>query len=286
MGLSTEEAAHGIIRIVNENILGALRVVSVQRGIDPRDLVLVPFGGAGPVHGARLAQLLGIETVLVPALPGVLSALGFLLADIKNVLTLTRVSVLDSLDLSSYNRELQRLMGQAHQWLQQEDVPPADRVIAVALDLRYQGQAYELPLAITSHLDSAVVRDVAQRFHVEHKRRYGFDAPFAPIDVVTLRVTAIGKLPKPALDRDEENQPDVIPNVPGAQVDERSVYFDGAHHRTPVYDRLLLQPGNRLSGPAIIVQADCTTVLEPGHSLRIDRFGNLVVRTRSASAIS
>jgi N-methylhydantoinase A len=280
LGLSTEEAAHGIIRIVNENMLGALRVVSVQRGVDPRDLVLVPFGGAGPVHGARLAQLVGIETVFVPALPGVLSALGFLLADIKNVFTLTRVGVLESLDLSSYKRDLQRLMGRAHQWLQQEAVPPADREIAVALDLRYRGQAYELPLTISPRLDSVVVRELAQRFHGEHKQRYGFDAPSAAIEVVTLRVTAIGKLPKPALDRDEERHPDLIQEVPTAQVDERNVYFDGAHHRTPIYDRLLLQPGNRLSGPAIIVQADCTTVLEPGHSLRVDTFGNLVVRTR------
>jgi N-methylhydantoinase A len=280
LGLSPEEAAHGIIRIVNENMLGALRVVSVQRGVDPRDLVLVPFGGAGPVHGARLAELAGIETMLVPAMPGVLSALGFLLADIKNVFTLTRIGVLDSLDLPSYNRELQGLMGQAEEWLYREDVPPKDREIAVALDLRYRGQAYELPIAIAPHLDRAVASEAAQRFHVEHKRHYGFDEPFAPIEVVTLRVTAIGKLPKPALDRDEEDRPDVTDEVPAAQVDERHVYFDGAYHRTPVYDRPLLRPGNRLSGPAIIVQADCTTVLEPGHSLRVDGFGNLVVHTR------
>ena len=276
LGLSLDEAAHGIIRIVDENMLGALRVVSVQRGVDPRDLVLVPFGGAGPVHGARLAQLLGIDTMLVPPAPGVLSALGFLLADIKNVFTLTRVGVLDSLDIPSYNRELHRLMGQAKGWLEQEDVPSGDQEIAVALDLRYQGQAYELPIAIPPHLDGEVVHEAAQRFHTEHKRRYGFDETFAGIEVVTLRVTAVGKLPKPDLHPDEEHGPD--PSA--AQVGERDTYFDGAYHRTPVYGRWLLRPGNRLTGPAIIVQADCTTVLAPGHSLRVDGLGNLVVRTR------
>jgi N-methylhydantoinase A len=275
--LSVEEAAHGIIRIVDESMLGALRVVSVQRGIDPRDLVLVPFGGAGPVHGAELARLLGIGTVLVPPAPGVLSALGFLLADIKNVFPLTRVGLIGTLDVDAYNRDLERLIAQAAQWLERESVPPEDRELACALDLRYRGQAYELPIAVGPRLDAAAWQDAAARFHAEHKRRYGFDEPFAGIEVVTLRVTAIGHLPKLAM----RPQPEGEPDSSRAQIDEHRVYFADAYHDTRVYDRALLRPGHRLVGPAIIVQPDCTTVVHPGQSLRVDGLGNLIVSVSS-----
>src|SRR5581483_1555583 len=144
LGLSIEEAAYGIIRIVDEHMLGALRVVSVQRGVDPRDLVLVPFGGAGPVHGAALAHLAGIGTMVVPPAPGVLSALGFLLADVKNAYPLTRVGLIGHLDVDNYARDLAGLIAQADAWLESEGVPPAARAVECALDLRYQGQSYEL----------------------------------------------------------------------------------------------------------------------------------------------
>ena len=275
LGLSVEEAAHGIIRIVNENMLGALRVVSVQRGIDPRELVLVPFGGAGPVHGTELARLCGIGTMMVPAAPGVLSALGFLLADVKNVFTLTRVGLIGDLDVDAYNEDLARLIAQAGEWLAREGVPPDDREVQVALDLRYQGQAYELPVTIPARLDAAGWRDAAARFHVEHRRRYGFDQPFARVEVVTLRVTAVGNLPKLTFEPAPEGDPDASHAV----VSDGAVYFDGRFHATRHYDRGRLRPGNRISGPAIVVQADCTTVLGPGQSLRVDGYGNLIVRT-------
>jgi N-methylhydantoinase A len=158
LGLSVEQAALGIIRIVDEHMLGALRVVSVQRGLDPRDLVLVPFGGAGPVHGGQLARFAGIGTMLVPALPGVLSALGFLLADVKQVFTLTRVGTVGKLDVNAYNEDLARLVAEAAAWLDREGVGPPDRTVEIALDLRYQGQAYELPMPATAPLDAAAWR--------------------------------------------------------------------------------------------------------------------------------
>jgi N-methylhydantoinase A len=209
----------------------------------------------------------------VPPASGVLSALGFLLADIKNVFPLTRVGLIGTLDVDAYNRDLERLIAQAAEWLEWESVPPEDREIACAVDLRYRGQAYELPIAVGPRLDAAAWQDAAARFHAEHKRRYGFDEPFAGIEVVTLRVTAIGHLPKLAMRPQSEGEPDPS----RAQIDERPVYFDNAYHDTRVYDRALLRPGNRLAGPAIIVQPDCTTVLHPGQSLRVDGFGNLIV---------
>lgn len=275
LGLSLEEAAYGVIRIVNENMLGALRVVSVQWGIDPRDLVLVPFGGAGPVHGADLARQCGIGTMFVPAAPGVLSALGFLLADVRNIFTLTRVGLIGDLDIEAYNRDLARLIEQADAWLQREGVPPDDRDIEVALDLRYKGQAYELPIVVPGALDLAAWQSAAERFHGEHKSRYGYDQPFARIEVVTLRVTATGNLPKIAF----APQPVERPDASAAVLATGPVYFDGAFYESTFYDRARLRPGNMLAGPAIIVQDDCTTVIGLEQTLAVDGYGNLIVRT-------
>ncbi len=273
--LSLEAAALGIVRIVDEHMLGALRVASVQRGLDPRELVLVPFGGAGPVHGAQLARLAGIGTMLVPPLPGVLSALGFLLADVKQVFTLTRVGLVGALDVRAYNSEIAALIAGANDWLAREAVPPQDRAVEVDLDLRYHGQAYELPIRVTAPLDAARWRDAGARFHAEHKRRYGFDQPSADIEVVTLRVTALGALPKPELRRSPEEESDASP----ALIDRRPVFFAEGFLDTPFYDRARLRPGNRIAGPAVVLQPDCTAVLHPGQSLRVDGLANLIVRT-------
>jgi N-methylhydantoinase A len=274
LGISIPEAAYGILRIVNENMLGALRVVSVQRGIDPRELALVPFGGAGPVHGPELARLAGISTVFVPSTPGVLSALGFLLADIKQTFSLTHIGVIGALDERAYNQEIAGLVRQADQWLDREKVTEEDRIVDVALDLRYAGQAYEIPISVSREMKPDDWSDVARRFHAVHQRRYGFDQPFARVEVATLRVTATGRLPRPAFAAQEIAGSDPS----GAIAGMAQVYFEGGYQETPVYNRQRLSPGNRLDGPAIITQPDCTTVLAPGQTLDIDRFGNLVIQ--------
>jgi N-methylhydantoinase A len=279
LGISVEAAALGIVRIVDEGMLGALRVVSVQRGVDPRDLALVPFGGAGPVHGAELARLAGIATILVPASPGVLSALGFLLADVKQVFTRTRVGLIGALDETAYQRELDRLVREATEWLEREGVPEPDRAIDVALDLRYRGQAYELSIRARSPLDSAAWSDVAARFHDEHHRRYGYAQRSAAVEVVTLRVTAIGSLPKPVFERRRI----VSSDGAAAMFARRQVVFAEGRLDTPHYDRMLLEPGTCFGGPALIVQPDCTTLIHPGQSVTVDAFGNLIVRIGDGS---
>ena len=275
LGLTVEAAALGIVRIVDENMLGALRVVSVQRGIDPRELALVPFGGAGPLHGAELARLAGISTMLVPPSPGVLSALGFLLADVKQVFTLTRVGLISQLDEAAYQRELDQLIATATAWLGREGIPEADQAIEVALDLRYRGQAYELPIRVLTPLDAAAWDAAAESFHAEHKRRYGYDQRAVPVEVVTLRVTAIGALPKPAFAWHERAPADAS----AALLERRTVIFAQGSLDTPVYERDQLQPGACFSGPALIVQPDCTTLIHPGQEVAVDGFGNLVVAT-------
>jgi N-methylhydantoinase A len=273
LGLSLEEAAGGIIRIVDENMLGALRVVSVTRGMDPRELTLVPFGGAGPVHGAQLARLAGISTMLVPAAPGVLSAMGFLLADVKQVFSRTLVGLIGGLDLDRYNHELAALAAEATAWLERERIPEQDRSIEVSLELRYRGQAYELSIPATVSMNEADWTAVAEAFHVEHDRRYGYAQPFSDVEVVTLRVTAVGRVPTPELPRLPEEGPDTSHAIGSTT----QVYFDHDWLDTPVYERLLLRPGNRFDGPALVVQDDSTTLIHPGQRVQIDDLLNLIV---------
>ena len=275
LGLGVEEAAAGIVRIVTERMLGALRVVSVQRGIDPRELVLVAFGGAGPVHGAELARLCGIETVLVPPAPGVLSALGFLLAERRNVFTLTRIGFAQALALDAYNEDLQRLVGDSTRWLEREGATPDEQEIVLSMDLRYRGQAYELPIEVPRRLTAEVMERVVERFHVEHRRRYGYDQRFNRVEVVNLRATAIGHLPKAEF----RPQPDAGPDARDALVGSRRAHFGGRGHETAIYARERLRPGNRVLGPAVVEQSDCTTVLGPEQELVVDGYLNLVVRT-------
>lgn len=277
--ITVEQAAEGIIRIVDENMLGALRVVSVARGMDPRELTLVPFGGAGPVHGCQMARLAGISTVLVPAAPGVLSAMGFLLADVRQVFSKTMVGVIGQLDLERYNDEIGTLMTDATGWLEQEEIPEADRAIEVTVDLRYRGQAYELPIHAAIPLSAESLDTARAAFDVEHKRRYGYDQPFTDVEVVTVRVTAIGILPTPELQRHEIEGPDARHAI----ASQTRVFFDGAWVDTDVYERTLLRAGNRFSGPALVRQDDCTTVIHPGQAVRVDDLLNLIVTNEEAN---
>lgn len=280
LGLTVEQAAEGIVRIVDENMLGALRVVSVARGMDPRELTLVPFGGAGPVHGCQMARLAGISTVLVPAAPGVLSAMGFLLADVRQVFSRTMVGTIGELEIDRYNQEIAGLIGDAAAWLDQEQTPAEDRAIEVNFDLRYTGQAYELPIATDATLSETSLQEAKASFHEEHKRRYGYDQPFTNVEVVTLRVTAIGIVPAPELPRLPLEGPDAAHAI----ATQGRVYFEGAWQETPVYERALLRPGNQFSGPALVRQDDCTTVIHPGQDVRVDDLLNLIVTNAEEAA--
>jgi N-methylhydantoinase A len=213
--------------------------------------------------------------MLVPPSPGVLSALGFLLADVKQVFTLTRVGLIGRIDDHAYQRDLDQLIADAAVWLDREGVPETDRAIEVALDLRYRGQAYEIPIRVTLPLDETAWSEASAEFHDEHKRRYGYDQRLVPVEVVTLRVTAVGTLPKPALERRELGPADAEVAV----IDRAPVIFAEGTLETLVYERAGLQPGACLTGPALIVQSDCTTVIHPGQKATVDAFGNLIVAT-------
>ena len=263
LGLDMEAAARGILAIVDNHMVGAIRVVSVERGHDPRDFTLVPFGGAGPLHGCTLADLLGIRRVLVTNAPGVLCANGLLAADLKSEFSraLAMAGPMNGPETEAIVADLE---AQAQLWLDEEDVLPEARVIERVALLRYAGQGGEI--AVQWAPDRATVE---ANFIETHKALYGFTLG-APIELVTLRVHATGLA---------RNAP-VVTLDPGdlpAPVEFTKVLIAGASTSVPVYDRAALGAGARFAGPAILTQLDSTTFVAPGWTGIVHPSGNILL---------
>jgi N-methylhydantoinase A len=274
LGLDRARAARGILEIIDNNMVGAIRLVSVERGHDPRDFVLLPFGGAGPLHGTSLARLLGIKTILVPPSPGVLSAMGLLVASVKSEFARTSLQRPPRYDLTAMARIFGELQTQAEEWLAHERIPVEQRSVRWQASLRYLHQGFELTVpwggvAVTS---DAVERSIAA-FHALHEQLYTFNQPDTPVEIVTLRVTAEGALPRPRIPALPKGGP-----AGDAVVGEQTVDFDGEIRTTPIYDRSRLGAGARLKGPAILRQLDSTTLLFPRQTADVHEFGSLIIR--------
>jgi N-methylhydantoinase A len=255
---TVEQFAAGIVRLVETSMEKAIRVISVERGYDPRDFTLVAFGGGGPLHACSLAHALRIPRVLVPALPGALSAVGILLAEAVRDYSRT-VMLPAGADLESAFADLEA-RGRADFAAEQLNGVPVR-----SLDLRYQGQGYELNVPVGP--------DVLTAFHNLHRLRYGFAKEEHAIEVVNVRVRMVAA--------SKPYTPTKHALLPGdghqALRGERSVLFDGVSHRTPVYDRQALKPGDTFSGPAIITEYSSATILPPGDSLHVDALENLII---------
>jgi N-methylhydantoinase A len=249
LGLTREEAARGMLAILDNNMMGALRIVSVERGHDPRDFTLVPFGGAGPLHGCALAELLGIRRVLIPTAPGVLCADGLLAADLKADFsrTLPRTG---KVDLDAARQIYAALSQQADDWLAHEKVAPADRKQVRMALMRYHGQGGEVAVG---WVDDAAGVEAA--FAEAHRALYGFTLDSA-IELVTLRVEATGRMPAPL-------RPE-LPSGSGAKPqDHHTVHFASGTAPVPLFNRAAFGAGDRFAGPAIISQLDATTLVLP-----------------------
>lgn len=274
LGLSPEDAAQGILDIANEVMLGALRLITVQRGLDPRDFGMVAFGGAGPLHANALAVLLGCYPIVVPANPGVLSALGFLEAEFKNEFVKTLIRSASDGNEPDIWKSFFELQEKAEAWLVEQDVAKKDRGISYALDLRYEQQGFEvsIPVPAESVEKGTGMEAVHKQFHETHERLYGvrFDLP---IELVTLRAVATGGTPPV-----DEAPPEAgTTDVKAAVMDTQKGYFGGKWHDTPHIDRDRLAAGARVDGPAIVRQYDTTTVLLPDHFAEVDERGNLLI---------
>ncbi|WP_327393230.1 hydantoinase/oxoprolinase family protein [Streptomyces sp. NBC_01186] len=281
-GLGTEETAQGILRVVTANMARAIRVISVQRGYDPRDYTLVPFGGAGPLHASRLARELGMRTVLVPPTPGAQSALGLLMTDVRADFSRTRIQPFDSSSAGRLGTLYGELATEARDWFEAEEIAPGDRSVERTAELRYAGQNYEIPVQVPDGaLDGEAVRTVLESFSAEHRRLYGYDSPGEPVEAVTLRVRAVGSVPRAQLPREEAQGADATASLTGV----RDVHLPelGGFTPVPVHDRALMRPGNRVEGPAVIEQMDTTTVLLPGDVLTVDAHSNLVIEVPDAA---
>ncbi|CAN5805852.1 hydantoinase/oxoprolinase family protein [soil metagenome] len=274
LGLEPMAVADGILSIANVNMGRAIRVISIERGYDPRDFTLIAFGGAGPLHAARLARELEIPQVLVPTVPGALCALGLLLSDLRADFsrTLTAPAQPDALD--DIRHGYRELESEASAWLDREEVdPPARRLRRIA-DMRYIGQNYELSIDVPDEeLNVSALDSVLDAFHAEHDRAYGFSAPGEPVQFVTIRVEALGLVPTPDFPEIEAGVGSPTP------VASRSVYLPSSGGRVdvPVFARETLRGGQLFEGPAVIEQMDSTTLALGGEAIEVDRFGNLLI---------
>ncbi|MGI9414623.1 MAG: hydantoinase/oxoprolinase family protein [Hyphomicrobiales bacterium] len=277
LGYSVEKTALGLLGIVTANMVRAIRTVSVERGHDPRDYVLMAFGGAGPLHAGDVARALGIREVLVPAHPGILCAQGLVVSDLKEDFVHSRRLPLDAASLKQLRGVVKALNGEVAAWFEREGVSRSGRAVEAVLDLRYVGQNFELPVHLARTTGARApglppLGRLHELFFEAHRQHYGFHNPDDPVEVVNVRLTARGTLSvataAPARRKRARLQP----------IAHRPVHFTAARAvRTPVYDRAALAPGHGIVGPAIIQQLDSTTVVHPGDTLHVDEAENFLI---------
>lgn len=276
LGMGVLETANGILDIVTANMAKAIRVISVQRGYDPREYALLAFGGAGPVHAIRLARELGMKTVIVPRTPGVLCALGLLMTDLRTDFSTTVLHDLSEVTPETIGRLYDGLAMQAAAWFDREHIASGAQVTTRTIDCRYAGQNYEIAVDVPEGpITAATFAAIKARFEASHRQLYGFIAEGEAIQLVTYRLAASGIVEKASF----KPRPLLGPDAKAAVTGTRQVWMPeaGGFTDATLYDRERLQPGNIVQGPAIIDQMDCTTVLPPGHTARVDAYLNLIV---------
>jgi N-methylhydantoinase A len=263
--MDEHEAAQAVLKVANANMADAVRLISIRRGLDPRDFALVVFGGAGPLHGAELARELSIPTVIVPPNPGITSALGCLLVDVRHDLETMHLVQAAHADVARMEAEFVALEEEARERMRAEGVSDADVALQRRISMRYVGQwrslAVEVEGPITS-LDAAIAR-----FHAEHKREYTYSREDAPVEIYQLQLQATGLTPKPDLAREEPE-----PHRPEPYASRDVVFDDPAPVRTGLFRRGELRAGAEIDGPAIIEQLDSTIVVPPGVTAEVDEY--------------
>ena len=277
ISLSAQDTALGIIRVVNANMARAIRAISQERGYDPRQFTLVPFGGAGPLHCCELAREMGIPRVLVPARPGILSALGVAIADIVKDYSRTVMMRGDDINRAQLDEEFHGMEGLAREELGKEGLPMDRMAPQRFLDVRYVGQSFELTIDYPSPrrtIDTARMRRfIADSFYRAHLQRFGYADRGEAVEIVNLRLKLGLELDKPQIIAEQASTSNSTPQLMG----EARVIFSGGPIATRLYDREKLHAGDRVYGPAIVLQMDTTTVISPDWTGTVDDYGNLVL---------
>jgi len=277
LGFSVERTAHGALGILVANVVRAIRTVSVEKGHDPRGYALMAFGGAGALHAGEVARSLGITEIIVPYAPGILCAQGLIVSDLKEDFVQSGRVALDDRFAAAIAPAFADLTARADDWFAAQGIEAGERAVTVALDMRYIGQNFELPVVLGRSNGSGrptlpEAGELREHFFATHTQHYGFHNPDDPVEVVNLRLTATGRLRHAA----------AAPRPAGAGAPEptarRPVWFDpDAPLETPVYDRNTLDTGNEIDGPAIIEQLDATTLVHPGDTARVDDALNILI---------
>lgn len=275
-GLSAEETAHGILRVVTANMAKAIRLISVERGLDPREFALVAFGGAGPIHASRLARELGIRRILVPPNPGTLCSLGLLLSDLRSDFSVSRLVMLDEQAVGGLETGFANLMQAAQAWFSQGDVDPSRQRMVRSVDMRLAGQSHEILVECPEgSIDDGFVAELHRRFEAAFRRVYGYFNGEGEVQVVTLRLEASAIVEKARI---PSREPASWP-ASDALIGTRKVYFGetGGHVDCNVYRRERLGPGHSLVGPCVLEQMDTTVLLLPGQSAVVDHHLNILI---------
>jgi N-methylhydantoinase A len=276
LDLTEEDAAYAIVHVQVVNIVGGIRVVSVEKGVDPREFALLPFGGAGGLYAGLIAEEMGIKKIVVPAELSVLSALGLLMANVKYTDVATRILPVEGADPKLLNRTFEDLAERVKADMASERLPAESVAFERSCDMRYVGQAFEVnvPLENGRKLDAPGLAALMERFHQEHRRLYGQSAEKEPVEFVNFRVTALGHAPKIPI-----KEIGTAATDPPKPKGERRAYFgkERGWQRCPIFERARLGPGVTTRGPAMIEDVGASIVIYPGHTMSVDRFGNLII---------
>jgi len=276
-GLGVIQAAQAVLEIANAKMTSALYFISVEQGIDPRDYVLVPSGGAGPLQAVAIGLALGVGTVLIPPTPGLNSAVGLLASDLKHDVVRTYMKTQTTADPAELSAIYLEMEEGVKSLLKAEGVAPADIVITREIEMCYVGQSFRLKMAVPNHIEGSTLSGLANAFHEEHARAYGFANLGEPTQLVNLRLNGTGRVMRPTL----RPLPHAIDSIDRAVKRRRQVYFD---YREPaieveVYDRDKLHAGDKFAGPAIVEQMDTTVVLPPGVQATVESVGSIIIST-------
>ena len=263
------QLAEGILKICNNNMAGAVRNVSVERGLDPRDFALMPMGGAGPMHAAAVAEELGIDNVLIPANPGNACATGLLATDLQHDYVRTYVTEMQDADLDKIHELTREMESLGREQLTREGLPEQRIDIRCSADMRYSGQSFQLEVPVTSR---TTLESMEKAFHERYENVYGYNRREKPVELVYLRAVASGIVDKPVPALEAAGM------TKGGSKENREIYFDGKFHTCDIYERSCLDTGTKINGPAVVQEYGSTTVLPPGWQASPDQFGNLYLK--------
>jgi N-methylhydantoinase A len=272
LNMTVEQIASGIIKVINASMIKGIRVVSVAKGYDPRDFALIAFGGAGPLHAAEMAAELEIPKIVVPVAPGVTSALGLLMSDLRHDYVQTVLRNFSEVDVNELNFLFTSMERNAYTQMGREGINEKDITLIRLLDLRYMGQAYDLQIPISGgKLSSKDIQSARINFHAAHKNLYGFSIDENPMEIVNVRVTSVAIMNKPSFKNKITNK------VNSRENKQRTVIFENNKLSTDIFIRDDLSTGDKIVGPAIIEQIDSTTLILPKQKAYVDNYGNIII---------